>query len=99
MRWSVVEERGVLVCALLVLRGDRFAGWRCSVGASERVVGAGFIREVCARLRCGALAIAAVRASPRKRKVELVYTALRWRRSVNSSVVVSLDQSVRCVLL
>lgn len=99
MRWSVVEERGVLVCALLVLRGDRFAGWRCSVGASERVVGAGFIREVCARLRCGAHAIAAVRASPRKRKVELVYTALRWRRSVNSSVVVSLDQSVRCVLL
>ena len=43
---------------------------------SEGTVGAVFIRNACCRLRCGAHAIVAVRASPRKRKVPLDPSAL-----------------------
>lgn len=43
---------------------------------SEWTVGAVFIRNACCRLRCGAHAIVAVRASPRKRKVPLDPSAL-----------------------
>ena len=43
---------------------------------SEWTVGAVFIRNACCRLRCGAHAIVAVRASPRKRKVSLDPSAL-----------------------
>ena len=71
MRWRVVEEECVFVCASTVLRGNRFAGWRDSVHVSERAVGAVFIRDVRCCLRCGAHVIAAVRPSPRKRKVPL----------------------------